>query len=143
MPFFKYTAEFPYLHECPECEAQFVSIVPDAKAILYKVAYRNCMSCGRSRMFCRKQGSALPKLCQECKGYSNWIDKPVPKKRGKTQVDLIKSNHYNINGRVGVYELSTADGKSHCFHMNDTLKYEYFPIDSHIVEVKLQTHGGR
>ena len=34
MPFFKYDSVFPYLHECPECEAQFVSIVPDISQVL-------------------------------------------------------------------------------------------------------------
>lgn len=52
---------------------------------------------------------------------------------------LLKSNCYRINDRKGVYELTTADGKSHCFHMSDTLKYEYFPIDSNIVELKHST----
>jgi hypothetical protein len=37
-------------------------------------------------------------------------------------------------GRRGQYELSTADGKDHCFFMDDTLGYEYFPVDSKIKE---------
>ena len=37
-------------------------------------------------------------------------------------------------GRRGQYELSTSDGKYHCFFMDDTLGYEYFPVDSKIKE---------
>ena len=35
-------------------------------------------------------------------------------------------------GRLGQYELTTIDGESHCFFMDDTLGYEYFPVESKI-----------
>lgn len=76
MPFFKYTAEFPYLHECPECEAQFVSIVPDVSKVL-GTTIRNCLSC-------KVEGSMTQPWCLSCNGFSNWIGEPVPKKRGKS-----------------------------------------------------------
>ena len=50
----------------------------------------------------------------------------------KTQYS--KEKYYMINGRRGQYELSTADGNSHCFFMDDTNVYEYFGIDSDIKE---------
>jgi len=40
------------------------------------------------------------------------------------------------NGRRGQYELTTADGKSHCFFMDDTMGYEYFPVESKVREDK-------
>lgn len=39
-----------------------------------------------------------------------------------------------ICGRIGQYELTTIDGKSHCFFMHDTCKYEFFPVNSKIKE---------
>jgi hypothetical protein len=47
---------------------------------------------------------------------------------------LSKEKHYYINGRRGQYELSTTDGKSHCFFMDDSNVYEYFPITTLIRE---------
>lgn len=51
---------------------------------------------------------------------------------------LKKSEMYVVNGRKGIYVLSIEDGKYHCFHMNDTLKYEYFPINKIDYIVKVQ-----
>jgi hypothetical protein len=39
-------------------------------------------------------------------------------------------------GRRGQYELTNADNKSHCFFMEDTFGYEYFPVNSKIKEDK-------
>ena len=33
-------------------------------------------------------------------------------------------------GRRGQYELTTDKGNFHCFFMDDTIGYEYFPIES-------------
>lgn len=56
---------------------------------------------------------------------------------------LSKEKYYIITrdraeyGRRGQYELTTVDTKSHCFMMDDTLGYEYFPNDStKIIESK-------
>ena len=48
---------------------------------------------------------------------------------------MTKGKIYLVEGRRGQYELSTADGKSHCFFMDDTDDYEYFPIDTKIKEL--------
>mgnify|MGYP005839455641 CR=1 FL=1 len=44
-----------------------------------------------------------------------------------------KEKHYIINGRRGQYELTNTDDY-HCFFMDDTLEYEYFPVNSEIKE---------
>ena len=51
---------------------------------------------------------------------------------------LLKSKYYFVNGRRGQYELSTADGKSHCFFMDDSLAYEYFSIKLIIASVLIK-----
>ena len=52
-------------------------------------------------------------------------------------LELSKEKTYIINdNRTGRYELSTKDGKSHCFHMDDSFIYEYFPITSKIEELE-------
>lgn len=56
------------------------------------------------------------------------------KKKKGIIVELSKEKHYFVNGRRGQYELSTADGKHHCFFMDDTNVYEYFPVSSTIKE---------
>jgi hypothetical protein len=47
-----------------------------------------------------------------------------------------KEKKYLIGDRKGQYELTTADQKHHCFFMDDTDIYEYFPINSKIEEYK-------
>lgn len=50
--------------------------------------------------------------------------------------ELSKEKFYDINGRTGQYELTTADGKDHCFFMDDTSEYEYFPVETEIKEIE-------
>ena len=77
MPFFKYDSVFPYLHECPECEAQFVSVVPDISQIFKErrktvrakrpVQHRNadiCPHCGSGVVFVK--GSIIHSPCFIC-----------------------------------------------------------------------------
>lgn len=47
---------------------------------------------------------------------------------------LSKEKHYLVNGRKGNYELTTQGNKSHCFFMDDTDVYEYFPVKGTVVK---------
>jgi hypothetical protein len=56
--------------------------------------------------------------------------------RAGAQIKFSKEKKYVVNGRIGQYELTTNDGKFHCFFMDDTDEYDYFEFDAEIKEME-------
>jgi len=61
MPFFKYDSVFPYLHECQECEAQFVSLVPDISQV-----FKERRKTVRAKRPVQQAKCKMPPSCAEC-----------------------------------------------------------------------------